>query len=222
MPPTKENIKARDWEAVLAPYPNRCVERLDLSYERIGPEGAATLASALQNNDTVGSLNLWQNDIGTEGAVAMAKALESNSTLRWLNMCHNKIDNKGAVSLGKALERNNTVTTMDLRGNHIDSEGAAALARALESNSTVTVLSLPYYDISHEVEQLVDCLVRANRTLREATPVLSVVEQLMPTDTTGLVCEFLFGPVVFRKWLKGRKRTGGSTEEPPAKRRRLQ
>ena len=55
--------------------------KLDLNGCRIGPVGAARLASSLEGNATVTQLLVSDNDIGDEGAAALSEMFKSNATL---------------------------------------------------------------------------------------------------------------------------------------------
>ena len=67
---------------------NASVRELDLSENKIGPEGAAAVAKALASNESVIELNLGGNGIGPDGAAALAKALECNASILTLEMDH--------------------------------------------------------------------------------------------------------------------------------------
>ena len=58
-----------------------CVRELDLACNSIGPDGAKTLAKAL---DGLEELDLGNNGIGDGGIKWLAKALKENTTLRKL------------------------------------------------------------------------------------------------------------------------------------------
>ena len=86
----------------LAVHPDAASLRsLDLSWNRIGPDGARALADGLPG---LVSLRLYHNDVGPRGTVAVANA-------RWrltsLNLCGNGIGVEGAAALarGEATER---------------------------------------------------------------------------------------------------------------------
>ncbi len=115
---------------------------LELGRNLIDSEGAAALATALENNTSLTSLNLYGNNIGPEGAKAIAIALEKNTSLTSLYLSYNNIGSEGAEVLAEALENNTSLTSLDLNGNSIGPEGAKALAEALEKNSSLTSLDL--------------------------------------------------------------------------------
>jgi Ran GTPase-activating protein (RanGAP) involved in mRNA processing and transport len=74
------------------------VRTLDLSSNKIGPEGASALGEALKVNTVLTFLGLWLNNIGDEGAEAIAEALKVNATLTKLNL-------EGNYNMGDAGKR---------------------------------------------------------------------------------------------------------------------
>ncbi|WP_341756497.1 MULTISPECIES: hypothetical protein [unclassified Candidatus Tisiphia] len=54
------------------------VKAIDLKYEDIGAEGAKALAHALENNNTVTTIDLWGNKIGDELLNDIRDKLEKN------------------------------------------------------------------------------------------------------------------------------------------------
>jgi hypothetical protein len=115
---------------------------LDLSINKIGPEGASALGEALKVNAVVTTLFLSENNIGYEGAIAIAEALKVNAvvTTLWLNS--NNIGPEGAIAIAEALKVNAVLTKLKLWGNNIGPEGAIAIAEALKVNAVLTDLRL--------------------------------------------------------------------------------
>ena len=74
------------------------VRTLDLTGNKIGPEGASALGEALKVNTVLTFLGLWLNNIGDEGAEAIAEALKVNATLTKLNL-------EGNYNMGDAGKR---------------------------------------------------------------------------------------------------------------------
>ena len=118
------------------------VERLDLHGIGVGDAGAASLASALEKNATLQTLNLSFNKVGAAGAASLASALEKNATLQKLDLIMAEVGAAGAASLASALEKNATLQTLMLGSNGVGDAGAASLASALEKNATLQTLSL--------------------------------------------------------------------------------
>ena len=145
--------------------------QLDLSLKnarkinRIGAEGAKTLAAALEKNHTLTQLNLGCSDIGDEGGKALAEALAKNQTLTSLSVSSNKICDAGAKALALALEKNQTLISVDLSFNRIGDAGAKALALALEKNQTLTSVDLRGNRIGDEDAKALALALEKNQTL---------------------------------------------------------
>lgn len=94
---------------------------LDLSWNRIGPDGARALADGLPG---LVSLRLYHNDVGANGAVAVANA-------RWrltsLNLCGNGIGVEGAAALAQG-EATKSLESLHLGWVGLGDRGVARLA----------------------------------------------------------------------------------------------
>ena len=77
-----------------------CVQ-LNLSYNRLSPEGAKALAPALAASASLTELNLYDNKVKDEGVTAICEAVQSNkeTKLASLNVGENKIGPAGAKSV---------------------------------------------------------------------------------------------------------------------------
>jgi hypothetical protein len=113
------------------------VRTLDLSNNKIGPEGASALGEALKVNAVVTTLFLSMNNIGDEGAKAMAEVLKINAGLTYLRLDKNDIGVDGAMAIAEALKVNAALTVLALPNNKIGDEGAKAIAEALKVNAAV-------------------------------------------------------------------------------------
>jgi hypothetical protein len=93
---------------------------LQLNNNRIGPDGALTLAKVLQTSGcTIQSLDLAWNYMGTEGAVPMAKALEECSSIENVDFSACSIDDTGGQALAIMLKRNTSLKVVALAQNNI-------------------------------------------------------------------------------------------------------
>jgi len=126
------------------------VRTLDLSDNKIGPEGASALGEALKVNAVMTTLVLNFNRIGDEGAIAIAEALKVNAVVTALSLSDNRIGDEGAIAIAEALKVNAVVTTLILWQNSIGDEGAKAIAEALKVNAVVTTLGLYNNNIGPE------------------------------------------------------------------------
>jgi hypothetical protein len=77
------------------------VRTLDLSRNKIGPEGTSALGEALKVNAVLTCLVLEHNNIGDEGAKAIAEALKVNAVLKNCNLLKNSLDVESVTMLAK-------------------------------------------------------------------------------------------------------------------------
>jgi hypothetical protein len=126
------------------------VTELGLNANNIGPEGAIAIAQALKVNAVLTSLHLYGNSIGPEGAIAIAEALKVNAVLTVLWLADNNICVDGAKAIAEALKVNAVLTTLHLDKNNIEREGAVAIAEALKVNAVLTKLELWHNNIGPE------------------------------------------------------------------------
>ena len=100
---------------------------LDLSGNRIGAAGAATLALALERQTT-------PDPAARRVAAAVAATAitqRRDSQLEDLSLARNGVGDAGAQHLARALERNGRLRALDLAGNGVTVRGALRLAEAL-------------------------------------------------------------------------------------------
>lgn len=123
---------------------NKTVTLLDLSYNDVGPGGAALLKEVLRSNDTLQTLKMDYAQIGTAGNALLAEGVEVNQVLSTLVLTDNSLGNEAVAAWILALQRNRSLTKLDLSNNDFDDEALeAALALALRKNrSPHLVLSL--------------------------------------------------------------------------------
>ncbi|CBN74609.1 Hypothetical leucine rich repeat protein [Ectocarpus siliculosus] len=99
--------------------------------------GGASVALALDSNNSLTYLDLSWNKIGEINAAPIGLALENNHALRWLSLAGNRLGDQGAFSLGEALGVNCSLTHLDVSFNGISCSGAAALGHGLRGNTAI-------------------------------------------------------------------------------------
>ena len=77
-----------------------------------------------------------------KGAAALAEALKENQSLQELRLRDNKISDEGAKALAKELKVNTALQKLYLESNNISDKGAKALAEALKVNTALRKLRL--------------------------------------------------------------------------------
>jgi len=98
---------------------DRChLSQLDLTYNKIGPDGALSLAFCLTRNETLRRLILRQNLIRDAGCESLCLALRSsNSSLIELSIAANGLTDVAARALGVMLTSNTTLCRLDVSAN---------------------------------------------------------------------------------------------------------
>ena len=113
--------------------PSATLQEIDLSANRIGSQGCAEIASALETNTTLtrfaliffllsllyvylipNSLNISYNSIDSRGLTALARALLTNRTLTELLFYGNRFDPKCSEALAEGLKAATNITTTDV------------------------------------------------------------------------------------------------------------
>ena len=106
------------------------VTELNISHNKIGDNGIAYIATALQTNTT---MNVRRCDISEVGAESLARALAINRSLQEMDISRNKIINSGIAHIATALQTNNTLKTLRVGDETVTDEGAVLLSSALSS-----------------------------------------------------------------------------------------
>src|SRR5205823_3820007 len=99
---------------------------LDVSYNRIGPEGPSALLE--QNPPMLHTLRMADNDLGDEGASGLAGS-PASCTLQEVDLGMNGMGDGAARALAKSKHLRNLLVLW-LGGNRLGEKAAAALARS--------------------------------------------------------------------------------------------
>lgn len=144
--PRRREIRRRKLDAYLRRLRanDPCLSTVDLSYQRIGPEGVAQLVDAiLISHAPVRELWLRETSAGDAGAESVASLLRSAATmLELLDFGDNQITDDGAAAIASGLRSDAALLRLDLSGNRIGPEGGGAVGAALHNNATLRDLSL--------------------------------------------------------------------------------
>jgi hypothetical protein len=105
------------------------LRELALSWNRIGPEGAASLAPALRRHPGLTSLGLQACGLGPEGMRALSGSLRELTRLETLDVARNAFEDAGGAALARVLESLPAIRSVDARSNGL---GRAA-RRAIQS-----------------------------------------------------------------------------------------
>eukprot|EP00796_Vickermania_ingenoplastis_P008811 gene8812-6197_t len=124
---------------------NRDLTKVDLSYNKVGPQGTKALLRCFQRNPLV-NFTLVGNNIGDEGATHMADALKhyGGRSQTTLNLYRNGITHRGAEAIGRLLENNSFLMDVNLAGNSIGQKGIHAIKNSIVNFSN----SLRFLNVS--------------------------------------------------------------------------
>ena len=118
------------------------VTALDISGNKIGDNGIAHIATALQTNTTMTKLNISVCSMSDKGAESLARALADNRSLQELSISDNNIGDNGIAHITTALQTNNTLKNLTIGDETTTDEAALSLAAALTANSSMEYLRL--------------------------------------------------------------------------------
>jgi len=157
---------ADQWRRTLAKCVAHSAERLSLSRNDIGDEGARAVADSLRFNRRLHTIQLDSNGLGDEGARAVADALKFNHSVHSINLKNNGIGDEGARALAVALETNTALESIYLRCNSIGNSGFAALAHACALSSSLKVIYVEDNRIDAKVAKPLIDAVRSKQNVR--------------------------------------------------------
>lgn len=122
----------------------RNLTELDLSGNKIGPDGAAVIANMLPKNQNLLRLNLRNNEIKDLGAEKIALGLKENDTLQYLSLSTNFIGDTGARAIVQSLLTNNSIESIDLNANRITENCAGYFEDLGKVSTTLHNVGLSY------------------------------------------------------------------------------
>lgn len=122
---------------------NKTIQELRCGANHVGEEGAASISSVLKFNYTLRILDLQSNEIGPCGASLLMDVLRiDNRTLESLNLAWNGVGSLIAEELAEVLTTNEILVDVNVKGNEIMSDGVSSLANSLASNVSLEKLNL--------------------------------------------------------------------------------
>ena len=118
---------------------------IDMSKLQLGVASACVISGFCSGNTTLVSLNVSFNKIGAEGATILAQGVKKCGGLTSLNVAWNRILPEGACALASCLVNNTTLTALNLGCNELcainsfgqgqyNTDGIEAIADALKSS----------------------------------------------------------------------------------------
>ncbi|XP_051877703.1 MHC class II transactivator [Pristis pectinata] len=107
-------------------------QKVKMSENKIGDEGAERLAEVLSNLTSLEKLILSRNQIADRGAQELARSLPNLKFLRTLSLYDNVIGDKGAEKLAEILPVMKSLKVLDVKFNKITDVGAQRLTQSLK------------------------------------------------------------------------------------------
>ena len=157
------------------------VTELIIINNKIGDNGIAHIATALQTNTTMRRLNMENCSISFVGADSLTRALVVNKSLQDLNISGNDIGDLGITCITTVLKTNNTLKTCIIGGKTTTDDGALLLAAALTANRSMEYLKL-YWSSTHPDSTLKEI----GECVRMSTLKQLILEINMPSATASV------------------------------------
>ena len=126
------------------------INKVYLSQNEIGGDGAKELAANLHHCTQLNKLNLSDNEIGDDGAKELAANLHHCTQLNELDLSSNEIGDDGAKELAANLHHCTQLNELDLSDNEIGDDGAKELAANLHHCIQLSKLDLGYNKIGDD------------------------------------------------------------------------
>ena len=159
------------------------VTELNIGFNKIGDNGIASIATALETNTTMRTLNVSGCNISDVGVKSLAKALTVNRSLNELNMDCNYIGDNGMIQIATALQTNNTLTDLSIENNQmrITDKGVLSLSSAIR-NSSMEHMALHWSSAQPE-----NTLKEIGESARRSKLKTLTLMQLIPPSYAGTV-----------------------------------
>uniref|UniRef100_A0A8C3YTX6 Leucine rich repeat containing 74A n=1 Tax=Catagonus wagneri TaxID=51154 RepID=A0A8C3YTX6_9CETA len=142
------------------------LDRVNISDNNLGWEGARILSEFLQNNtSSLFSLRLSGNNFKEESAELFSQALSANYRIKTLDLSHNQFSDKAGEYLGQMLALNIGLQSLDLSWNHFYIRGAVALCNGLRVNVALKKLDVSMNSFGNEGAAALGEVLRLNSCL---------------------------------------------------------
>jgi Ran GTPase-activating protein 1 len=141
---------------------------LSLGQCDISDEGILTLCQSIARSETMTWINLSWMKMGTQGADAVAAALELNPNLKNLYLTRNSIPNDGVLSIIESAAEFLNLRCLDLSQNDAYSTGAELMCEILEHpNCKIEHLNLSFASINDLGMFFLGQMLKENTSLTE-------------------------------------------------------
>ena len=126
------------------------LQRLELSCNQFGLDGAKSLSVGLQNCSQLVELHISGNNIGSQGMSSLAEGLKSCRQLLELNISNNNIGSQGMSSLAEGLKKCGQLIKLQISHNNISTYGISSLTEGLQYCTNLQMLGLSYNNITSD------------------------------------------------------------------------
>jgi len=162
---------------------NRSVVAVDLQDNKLGHnhiKGTQAVADMLAVNPCVTRLNLANNQIDEMGAMSLYQVLKDdqailrrrgapildklrrNETLTDLNLFHNDLGAASVMPLSDIIKMNSFLKVLNLESNRIGAVSGELIVDAMTENKTLTDFRVKFNQFTHQMEERIAGMVRAN------------------------------------------------------------
>ena len=131
-----------------------CLEKLNLSYNKLGDDGAVIVSEGIMKTNTLRVLDICNNNITSTGDTAIANSLLHNTSLEELSMSLNSLKQCEATAIAQAITNNKTLKILLLK-DPMSVESAMIILNSLCHNNSITLLGLPR-EVKASVESKVE------------------------------------------------------------------
>ena len=161
---------------------NAVLTTLDLSLNNLNAEAGKALAEALKSGcPALTGLDLAFNSLGPQGGAAIASALRGNAVLIHLSIGSNKLGAGSGAAIASALPVNKMLKSIDLSDNDLGPNGCTAIANTL-SLSTLTDLNIASNNIGGFWSQVKQRDLHTEEWVTEMAEALRVSQVLSSVD----------------------------------------
>jgi len=178
---------------------NRCIKKLDLSCNDIGPKSITALGDMLEENKSLKTLIIDENPICLVfNTPSKETALKGNNAIKNASLAsdskhvsleqklesgmkqHQTLDFSGITSFADSIMRNNSLIVLSLNGCTLTEEGGEILADGLNDNNSIVVMNIRNTSCSTKT------LIHIKKTLDRNLEKRSIIEETIRREEEKL------------------------------------
>ena len=166
----------------------KILRELDISNNNIGPSGTTAIANALTFNTSLQQLSISNNNIGPSGTTAMANALTINTSLQQPDISDYNIGPSGTIAIANALTINISLQQLDISENNIGPSGTMAIVNVLANNTSLQKLYMDDNEVGQDEAIAIAEAIANNKTLTT----LSLGDDIMDKESSMIIMRSLY------------------------------